>query len=127
MCARVCHPKAQRQINLRRRLKTETKPGVRFPILALFFALLTPLAFAATPAAKPQPDTPIITPPPDAKTASAAATEMSSVEAIILGIVEGVTEFLPGTQAPLVEFERSTEVVAADSVHQVCDGRVGFG
>lgn len=68
---------------------------MRTPILALLLALLAPLAFAAAPAGKTQPEAPVITPPPDAKTKSAAASELTSLEAIILGVVEGVTEFLP--------------------------------
>ena len=62
---------------------------MRFPVLVPFAALVPIVAFAqpqvATPHAPTQPPV----------SSSAAAAELSAPDAIILGIVEGVTEFLP--------------------------------
>lgn len=63
--------------------------------LALLCALLVPFAAAADAAPTAPPAEPVIVPPPDAKTVQAAASELTALEAVILGVVEGVTEFLP--------------------------------
>src|SRR3954470_3918353 len=75
---RRCRP---RQINLRRLRKAETNSAVRKPVLALFATFVLGSAALAQP----------ITPAPVA----APAAELSALDAVILGVVEGVTEFLP--------------------------------
>jgi undecaprenyl-diphosphatase len=75
---------------LRRFLKTETNPPVRKLALALTLLLVV----SALPA---QPSVEVISPPsaPAKVPASTAAAELSVPDAIILGVIEGVTEFLP--------------------------------
>jgi undecaprenyl-diphosphatase len=77
------------QIDLLRSIKTETNPAVRNFLVALTL-LSAPLAFA-------QPQVEVITPPTPATRAATPlpAAELSASDAIILGVIEGVTEFLP--------------------------------
>jgi undecaprenyl-diphosphatase len=67
---------------LRRFAKAETNPDVRPLFRLLFFVLLAPAALAQR-----------VTPPDP--TTSTRVEELSAIDAITLGIVEGVTEFLP--------------------------------
>ena len=69
--------------------KTETKPSVRKTVLAATLALLASPTFAQ------QSKVEIVAAPSAPQRVSAPAAELSRTDAIILGIVEGVTEFLP--------------------------------
>lgn len=68
---------------------------MRIPILALLVALISPLALAAASTEKAAPPVPLITPPVDAVSVDKAAAELSLLDAVILGVIEGITEFLP--------------------------------
>jgi undecaprenyl-diphosphatase len=68
---------------------------VRIPNLALLLALFAPPAVAVSPTANAQFEEQFLAPPAGAMSAAAAAAQFSALDAIILGIVEGVTEFLP--------------------------------
>jgi undecaprenyl-diphosphatase len=85
MRGRVSARVAARQINLRSRAKAENHVAVRqrlFPLLAI---VLTCALRGATPPANPFAD-----PPP-----AGPAAELRTSEALALGVIEGVTEFLP--------------------------------
>ena len=68
---------------------------MRIPNLALLLALFAPPAVAVSPTANAQFEEQFLAPPAGAMSAAAAAAQFSALDAIILGIVEGVTEFLP--------------------------------
>jgi undecaprenyl-diphosphatase len=77
-----------RQINLHPALKTETNRSVRKFILAASLALLALNAYA-------QSHFEVISSPSAPQRVTTPAAELSVSDAIILGVIEGVTEFLP--------------------------------
>src|SRR5687767_7620286 len=78
------------QMHLLPPVTAETNPTVRKFLLAVVLVLLAPTTFA-------QSHVEVISPPsaPERVGAAGPAAELSVTDAIILGVIEGVTEFLP--------------------------------
>jgi undecaprenyl-diphosphatase len=75
---------------LQRSLKTETTQTVRISVVAVTLVLLAISAYA-----QPQVEVISVPSPPKAVPAALPAAELSATDAMILGVIEGVTEFLP--------------------------------
>ena len=68
---------------------------MRTPLFIVVVLWLAPLGIGASSVPNLPPDVPRTTLPAGAIPAKVAAAELSALDAIVLGIVEGVTEFLP--------------------------------
>jgi undecaprenyl-diphosphatase len=105
------------QMHLQALPKTETNRPVRKTFLAATLSLLALSAFAQSPKVE------VVTPPtaPKPVVAGSPAAELSRTDAIILGVIEGVTEFLPISSTGhliiathLLHLESETPLVGSD-------------